>query len=482
MQPDANEFELHAGELLARAVRAGAALASLNQAAVDRIVEAAFRAAFDARIPLARLAHEETGMGVVEHKALKNAWASLLVFERIRGERTVGVVRDDAATGITEIAHPVGPVLGIVPVTNPTSTTILKSLLCLKTRNPVLFSFHRGARKCSREAARVMSEAAQAAGAPADSIQWIGKAQIEFVEAVMRHRDLALIVASGTRSVVERAQRSGTPTFGVGPGNVPVYVHESADFARAARQIVHSKTFDNGTVCASEQALVVEPSAAGALRPWLVERGAFFCSPDQTRALGPVCFDTDARTMRADVVGQPAAVIAARAGISVPAGTRLLIAEPEGIGPGHPLSYEILAPVLAQYRVRDFSEALATCRAITRLGGIGHTVSVHCEDEAVIEAFSTMDAARILVNTPATEGALGGVFNHLFPSLTLACGTGAKNISTDNLGLRHLLNVYRVVRPQGDASWLGVPGTAWLDPTLTADHALDLYRAPSSGS
>lgn len=477
MIPDASEHDLYAGELLARAARAADEFRRLDQTATDRIVDAAFRAAFDARISLARLAHEETGMGVVEHKVLKNAWASLLVFERIRGERTAGIVRDDPAGGITEVAHPVGPVLGITPVTNPTSTTILKSLLCLKTRNPVIFSFHRGARKCGREAARVIADAAQAAGAPADAIQWITKAQMEYLEAVMRHRSLALIVASGTPSVVDRAQRSGTPTFGVGPGNVPVYVHVSADPAGAAGKIVHSKTFDNGTVCASEQALVVDGPTAEALRPRLAERGTFFCSAEQMRALGPVCFDAEARTMRADVVGQPAAAIAARAGFAVPSGTRLLIAEPDGIGPGHPLSYEILAPVLAQYRVGGFEEALAKCRAITRLGGIGHTVSVHCHDESVVAAFSGMEAARILVNTPATEGAVGGVLNHLFPSLTLACGTGAKNISTDNVGLRQLLNVYRVVRPKPDARWLAVPIDRWNDPEVDAQRAIDLYRS-----
>jgi acetaldehyde dehydrogenase/alcohol dehydrogenase len=414
-------------------------------------------------------------MGVFEHKVVKNSWSSLLIYDHIRNQRTVGVLSHDPAKGITEIAQPLGPVLALIPVTNPTSTTIFKALICLKTRNPVIFSFHGGARKCSREAARILSEAAAAAGAPDDAIQWVSKAQAEYLYAVMQHRALAMILATGTSSIVRRAYQSGTPTLGVGPGNIPVYVHASADIPFAARMIVHSKTFDNGTVCASEQALVVEPEVDRRLRPLLVERGAYFCSPDQMRALGPVCFDREARTMRAAVVGQSASTVARQAGFRVPEGVRLLIAEPEGIGPEHPLSYEILAPVLAYYRVPDYAAALEACRAVTHLGGIGHTLGVYCDDESVVADFAAMDASRILVNTPTTEGALGGIFNHPPPSLTLACGSGAGNVTTDNITVEHLINVHRVARYMPNERWLRIPKQTWLDPETDSQRVGELY-------
>ncbi len=466
----------YADELLERARTAARQFRDLDQPQVDRIVEAAFKAAFDARIDLARLAHEETGMGRFEHKVVKNSWASLLIHEHLRQRRTVGVLSHDPDRGITEVAQPIGPVLATTPVTNPTSTVIFKSLICLKTRNPVIFSPHRAARKCSREAARIMGEAAVAAGAPEHAIQVVARAGSEYLDAVMRHRRLALILATGTSSIVRRAQLSGTPTLGVGPGNVPVYVHHSADLPFAARMIVHSKTWDYGTVCASEQALVMEPDVDQQLRPLLRERGAWFCTREQMEALGPICFDPAAATMRADIVGQSALVIARKAGFEVPEGTRVLVAEPNGVGREHPLSYEILAPVLAYYRVDDYAAAIRICREITHLGGVGHTIGLYANDEAVVSDFAEMDAARILVNTPTTEGALGGIFNHPPPSLTLACGTGAGNVTTDNITIDHLLNIHRVARMRPNLRWLDIPRETWLDPEVDGVRIRELYN------
>jgi len=305
------------------------------------------------------------------------------------------------------------------------------------------------------ETAAILAAAAAAAGAPEDAIQVVTRSQSEYVHQVMCHKRLALIVATGTRSIVEAARRSGTPTLGVGPGNVPVYVHRTADLAAAAACILESKTFDNGTICASEQALVVELGQAEPLRAAFEAGGAHFCSEKQVEALGPVCFDSAHRRMRADVVGQPAAEIARRAGFQVPATVRILVAAPGGIGPAYPLSAEILAPVLAWYEVRNYAEAVRTCRAITAWGGVGHTVGVHTEDDAVIADFAQMRASRILVNQATTHGAIGGIVNLLPPSLTLSCGPSARNLTTDNIGARHLLNIHRVVRPR--------PNTAWLD-------------------
>jgi acetaldehyde dehydrogenase / alcohol dehydrogenase len=468
--------ETYADELIAHAREAAAQFRRLDQEQTDRIVEAVFRAAFENRIELARMAHEETGMGLFEHKVIKNAWASLLIYEHIRSRRTVGVLSHDSDRGITEVAQPIGPVLALTPVTNPTSTVIFKALICLKTRNPLIFSPHRGARKCCREAARLLHQAAVAAGAPVHAIQTIAKAQIEYLDAVMRHPRLALILATGTTSIVRRAQLSGTPTLGVGPGNVPVYVHASADIPFAARMIVHSKTFDNGTICASEQALVVEPEVDQQIRPLLRERGVHFCNEEQMEALGRVCFDSGKVTMRPDVVGRSASTIAQMAGFEVAEGTRLLLAEPKGVGREHPLSHEILAPVLSYYRVRDYAEAIEICRAITQLGGVGHTLGLYANEESVVSDFAAMNAARILVNTPTTEGALGGIFNHPPPSLTLACGAGAGNVTTDNITIDHLLSIHRVARMRPNLRWLDIPRSAWLDPQVGADAIRRMYN------
>ncbi len=466
----------YANDLLGRAVRAAEAFRQIGQEQVDQIVEAVYRASWNARVDLARLAFEETGMGILEDKIIKNSYASLLVYEDIRSRKTVGVIGHDPVRGVSEVAQPRGPVLATIPVTNPTSTTVFKALICMKTRNPVIFSPHRGARKCIRETARILAEAAEAAGAPADAIQYLSRSQAEYVERIMKHPRLALILATGTSSIVRTAQLSGTPTLGVGPGNVPVYVHSSADVEHAARSIIFSKTFDNSTICGSEQAIVVEPEVDRALRPLLEQAGALFCTPEQTRALGAVCIDLDRRRMKADIVGQSPRYIAERAGFTVPKSTRILIGQPEGVGPDHPLSYEILAPVLAYYIVENYPRAIETCEALNRWGGVGHTVGVYANDDRVVEDFAMMHAGRILVNTPSSQGAIGGTFNTLRPSLTLACGTEAGNVSTDNISTDHLLNIHRVARMRPNDRWLAKARALSLDENVDADEIREIYN------
>ncbi len=472
---DTSPASQYADEMMGRARGAAAAFREFDQDRVDRVVRAVFEAAYAARMDLARLAFDETGMGVYRHKVVKNAWASLLVYEDIRSRKTVGVLSHDPAAGVTEVAQPKGPILATVPVTNPTSTTIFKALIAMKTRNPVIFSPHRSARRCIGETVRILSDAATAAGAPEHAIQVMTRGQTGYIECLMRHPDLALILATGTSSIVKLAQRSGTPTFGVGPGNVPIYVHHTADLPFAARSIVHSKTFDNGTVCASEQALVVEHDVHARLRPLLEARAAHYCTKDEMRALGPVCFDMENMRMQPMAVGQPATVLAERAGFRVPEGTRLLIAEPDGVGSDHPLSHEILMPVLALYRCENYDEAIQICEAVNNRGGIGHTVGVYTNDERVVSDFARMNAARILVNHPSTQGAIGGIFNSLRPSLSLACGTGAGNMTTDNISTEHLLNIHRVARYRPNSRWLNVRATS-LDPGVDANAILDLYN------
>jgi len=465
----------YADELVGRARAAAVAFREFDQARVDRIVHAVYAAAYDARMTLARQACDETGMGLYEDKILKNAWASLLVYEDIRHTKTVGEIAHDHLRGVTEIAQPKGPILATVPMTNPTSTAIFKALICMKTRNPLIISAHRGARKCVRETVRILAEAAEGAGAPAHAIQMMTRGQTDYVARLMQHRDLALILATGTSSIVELAQKSGTPTLGVGPGNVPVYVHRSADLPLAAKSIVHSKTFDNGTICASEQALVVEDDVLAELRPLLEAAGSYFCTPDQTRVLGPLCFDMQQMRMRPEAVGQSARVLAERAGFRVPEGTRLLLAECSGVGRDHPLSHEILMPVLSLFRCGSYSEAFATCQAVNLRGGIGHTVVVYANDEDVVKDFARLEAARILVNQPSTQGAIGGIFNSLRASLTLACGTGAGNMSTDNISTEHLLNIHRVARLRPNARW-GHVRAITLDSGVNAEQVLELYN------
>jgi acetaldehyde dehydrogenase/alcohol dehydrogenase len=293
----------------------------------------------------------------------------------------------------------------------------------------------------------------------------------------MRHRSLALILATGTGAIVRLAQSSGTPTFGVGPGNVPVYVDRTADLALAARYLVHSKTFDNGTVCASEQALVVTRDLDAEMRRHLVERGSYFCSAEEMAKLDSAAFDAEARSMRADIVGRPAAIIAERCGFAVSGKTRLLVAEPGGIGRDYPLSHEILAPILSYYVVRNYSDAIEACIALNRQGGVGHTVGLYANDERVVQDFGRlMNAGRICVNQPTTQGAIGGLFNTLTPSLTLSCGTGAGNITTDNITVEHLLNVHRVARRRMNGRWMEIPKETWLDPTVGPDEIRNIYN------
>jgi acetaldehyde dehydrogenase/alcohol dehydrogenase len=463
--------------MLDRAVVAAQHLKGQDQEAVDGIVKAVFEAAYDSRLELARLAHIETGIGIFEHKVLKNIWASLLVYENIKDQKTVGEVARHPYRGITEIAEPRGPILALTPLTNPTSTIIFKVLIALKTRNPLIFSPHGAARKCSRAAVELLHEAAVKAGAPENSLQFIRKKHKDYLDHIMRHPELALIMATGTRQIVKEAYASGKPVIGIGPGNVPVFVDRTADLELAAESIVSSKTFDNGTVCASEQALVVEKEVANDLRPLLEQKGCYFCSASQAVTLGDIVFDSQNKLMRADVVGQPAHVLADRAGFGVPDQTRMLIAPCRGVGSGFPLSYEILTPLLAYFVVDSYQDALAVCAKLNALGGKGHTASIYTNSEDVIQDFTArLSAGRLLVNTPATQGAIGGTYNSLNPSFTLSCGTEAGNIFTDNITTTHLLNIQRIARRRPNQRWHSVCEETWLDPEVDSAAIQRLFN------
>ncbi len=433
--------------IMARAEGAAEAFRGYSQEETDRVVKAVYEAGFKNRVRLATLAHMETNLGRWEDKVTKNVIATRFVYLDIKDQKTVGVVSEDEGKGVVELAEPLGPIFAVTPITNPTSTVLFKILISLKSRNPIVIRPHGSAKKCSVEAARICYDAALAAGAPEDCIQWIRTSTRDEVLSLMAHPKTALILATGSVQLVRAAYQSGNPAIGIGPGNVPVYIGQSADVAFAVEQIFLSKTFDNGTVCASEQAVVAHRGNADAVLAEFRKRGAFVLSPAEIKRLEPVAFNRDQEVMKPEVIGQPAAVIARMAGIDVPDATTLLLAPLEEVGLQAPLSLEILAPILAFYVAEDFGAAIELCRQINRNGGLGHTVSIFSNDEAKIRHFaSAMNAGRILVNTPASQGALGGTYNRLTPSLTLACGTGGKNISTDNITARHLLNIHRIAR------------------------------------
>ena len=466
----------YAEALMSRAWQAAQEFSNFNQEQVDRIVTAVFKQAFDHRIELAEMAFEETGIGVLEHKIIKNSWASLRVYKDILRQKTVGIIDSDHLTGISRIAHPVGVVLGLTPVTNPTSTIIQKTLIALKTRNAIVISPHRAAKKSSRRTCELLLQAAEEAGAPADCVQHTGTQGYKYLNEIMSHRYTSMILATGTPEVVRNAQKSGKPTLGSGSGNVPVYVDPSADFELAADSIVRSKTFDNGCVCSSEQALIVTEEVNAILKPLLEDRGCFFCNEQETQAVSKRSYDVLQKRMNPAVVGQSALCIAKLAGISVPKNTQVLITQCPGIGKDFPCSQEILAPVLSYFVVKDFTSAIATIKAIEREGGLGHTVSVFCNDESVIEQISSQSkAGRILVNSPSTQGAIGGLFNHINPSLTLSCGTSSGQTIVDNISVMNLIHIHKLARRRMNHQWYSVPREDWKNPEVNADAILKNY-------
>jgi acetaldehyde dehydrogenase / alcohol dehydrogenase len=470
-------FAVTADTIVGKAVFAAAEFNQFSQKQTDSVVEAVFRAGFTNRVKLAKMAHEETGMGIWEHKVIKNVLGSQLVYESIRDEKTVGVISSDPLTGITEIAQPLGPVLAVIPVTNPTSTVLFKILICLKTRNPIIISAHRGAVKSCTEAVRICYEAAIAAGAPEECIQMMPAGNREFTQMMMSHPKIALILATGGTGLVKAAYSSGNPSIGVGPGNVPVFIDETADIPFAVSSIISSKTFDNGMICASEQAVVVEKSIEKQVREEFERQNCYFLSEEEIRKVERVAVVPETGGMNPAIVGQSVSVIAEQAGIAVPVGTRILIAKLEGIGLDYPLSVEVLAPILAFYSAGNYTAAVNSCIDLNYLGGIGHTACIYSNNERHILEFSElMNAGRILVNTPTSQGAVGYFHNNLQPSLTLGCGTGGKNITTENISARHLINIQRVSRRKNNQLWSGFDLANYYDESLSTDEILGNYH------
>ncbi len=443
---------------LERCRQAQSVFAEYTQEQVDKIFKAAAVAANKMRIPLAKMAVEETGMGIVEDKVIKNHYAAEYIYNAYKDTRTCGVIETDEAFGIQRIAEPIGVVAAVIPTTNPTSTAIFKTLICLKTRNAIVISPHPRAKKCTIAAARVVLEAAVEAGAPEGLISWIEQPSLELTNQLMREADL--ILATGGPGMVKAAYSSGKPALGVGPGNTPAVIDDSADILLAVSSVIHSKTFDNGMICASEQSVVVLDSVYDAVRAEFAARGCHLLTAEETEKLRGTILVNGA--LNAKIVGQSAHTIAAMAGVDVPENTKILIGEVTSTALSEAFAHEKLSPVLAMYRAKDFEDALRIADRLVRDGGFGHTASVYLDPVGAkqkLDAFAhAMKACRILVNTPSSQGGIGDLYNfRLAPSLTLGCGSWGGNSVSENVGVKHLLNIKTVAIRRENMLWFRAP-------------------------
>ena len=458
-QTDRDLTSISEARSLARRARAAApALAELSQPQIDAIVDAMAAAVTPHAEALARLAHEETGYGVVADKVQKNLFSSQKVYNFIRPMKTVGVVRRIEDKKVIEIAEPFGVVAAIVPSTNPTSTAIYKILISLKARCPIVISPHPAAARCITRVAEIMNEAARAAGAPDGSINWMTTVTLEGTQELMKARETAVILATGGMGLVRAAYSAGKPAYGVGPGNAPAYIESSADVAKAVQDIITGKTFDNGLLCSSENSVVCDAPLVQDVKRQFTANGAHFMSPAEIDAVGRVLV-TPQRLPNPKLVGRPATFIAQQAGIAVPPSTRVLIAELAGVGRDYPLSIEKLCPVLSFYVVNDWRDGCERCKEILRYGGMGHTMSIHSRNDDVILQFGLKKPAfRIVVNTPTTLGSIG-MTTGLDPSMTLGCGGYGGNITSDNISPQHLLNIKRLAYETSPAPVRREPAT-----------------------
>jgi len=410
---------------------------------IENILKALSEIGIANAVPLAKMAVDETGYGTVEHKTQKNLFCARDVYSAIRPMKTVCIVNEDAEKRIIEIASPIGVIAAIIPSTNPTSTTIYKALIALKGRNTIVFSPHPSAARCILETSRLLAEAAERAGAPRGVISCMTTSTLEGTDTLMKHPRTSLILATGGSAMVKAAYSVGKPAFGVGPGNVPTYVDRTADVSKAIRDILTGKTFDNGTLCSSEQSIVCDAPVKDAALEELRRQGAYICSASEKATLEKI-IQTPRRTLNTKIVGKSAEKIATMAGLNVPVGTRALVAHADGVGMDYPISMEKLSPILGFYTVRDWQEGCTRCIEILTFGGLGHTLSLHCGDDRIVREFGLRKPAfRICVNTPAALGAVGYTTN-LFPAMTLGCGAQGNNITSDNISPLHLINLKRV--------------------------------------
>lgn len=466
------DAQVEVNELVERGLKALDAFRLLDQAQVDYIVAKASVAALDQHGVLAQHAVEETGRGVFEDKATKNLFACEYVVNNMRHLKTAGVISEDDVTGITEIADPVGVVCGITPTTNPTSTTIFKALIALKTRNPIVFAFHPSAQQCSAHAAQIVYDAAVAAGAPKDCIQWIKTPSMEGTSLLMKHKGIATILATGGNAMVEAAYSCGKPALGVGAGNVPAYVEKSAKLKQAVYDIVMSKSFDNGMICASEQAAIVDKEIYNEFVQEMQSYGVYLVNKKEKALLEQFIFGVDkadkascaGAKLNSAVVGKSAFWIAEQAGFSVPKNTNILLAECKEVGELEPLTREKLSPVLALLKADDTEHGLQLAEAMVNFHGLGHSAAIHTQNSELAKTFGErVKAIRVIWNSPSTFGGIGDVYNSFLPSLTLGCGSYGKNSVGNNVSAVNLLNIKRVGRRRNNMQWFKVPSKIYFE-------------------
>jgi len=451
-------------KLVSQARTAAAVFTQFTQEDVDRIVKPMVLAGLERAQHLARLAVEETKLGVMEDKVIKNMVATEFAYNYIKDKRTVGIIREFPERNLVEVAEPIGVIFSITPITNPTSTVLFKCIMAIKTRNAVIFSPHPNAWRCCSEAVKIMYESALKQGAPEGVFTCLESHTLQENAYLMRHKDVGLIDATGGPGAVKAAYSSGKPALGVGPGNTPVYLEKTADLNTAVTDIVLSKTFDNGTICASEQTAVIDDEVYDVVLKKFADLGTHICNEKETELLARVVIDPKTGFMQPLAVGQKAADIARFAGLSVKPGTKLLIAPIQGVGRGHPLSVEKLFPVLAVYRAKSVDEALKVCVDVNHAGGLGHTAVIFSRNDEIIRRFGElMNAGRILVNSPGSVGAVGGVYNDLPPTFSFGCGTGGGNSTTDNVNIYHYLNIKRVARRIQAHMWFRVPNQIYFN-------------------
>mgnify|MGYP005768181999 CR=1 FL=1 len=448
-------------ELVEKAKKASEEYLKLDQETVDNITKAMSMAGLEHHMELAKLAVEETGRGIYEDKITKNMFATEYVYHSIKYEKTVGIINENEEEDYVEIAEPVGIIAGVTPVTNPTSTTMFKSIIAAKTRNVIIFGFHPSAQKSSSEAAKIVRDAAIAAGAPENCILWIEEPSVLATRLLMNHPDVNLILATGGTGMVKAAYSCGKPALGVGPGNVPCYINKTAKLKTSVNDLVLSKAFDNGMICASEQAVLVDREIHEEFEQLIKESGCYFVSPEEKEKLKQSMFEKTQQygyKLKSHVPGQSPYVIAKEAGFEVPEDTKVLIVYEEGIGQDYPFSKEKLSPVLTYYIVENADEGIEKAERLLEFGGLGHSAVIHSEDREINLKFSeTMKAGRIIVNSPSTHGAIGDIYNTNMPSLTLGCGSFGGNSTTANVSSVNLINIKRIAKRRVNMQWFKVP-------------------------
>jgi acetaldehyde dehydrogenase/alcohol dehydrogenase len=448
----------HIDRLVQNAEAALAQYMDMSQEQVDKVVHEMTLAGLDKHMYLAKLAVTETKRGIMEDKVIKNIFATEYIWHDIKREKTVGAVDVNEAEGYIEIAEPVGIVAGVTPVTNPTSTTLFKSLICAKTRNPIIFAFHPGAQQCSVEAAKTVREAAIEAGAPEFCIQWIERPSIEATNALMNHNGISLILATGGAGMVKSAYSCGKPALGVGPGNVPCYINKHVDVRRACTDLMISKTFDNGMICASEQGVIVDREIAAEFERCMSENNCYFLNEYETAKLTDYVINRERLSVTGECVGQSACWIAERAGLSVPPKTKILIARLPEPSTNYPLSIETLMPVLAYFVVSGEREGFDFADRMLKLGGLGHSAVIHSNDDDLCVRYGKeMKVGRIIINSPSSHGAIGDIYNTNTPSLTLGCGSFGRNSTTSNVSSVNLINKKRIAKRRVNMQWFKIP-------------------------